>query len=141
VKINKEKRMKGCVPRDWEAVSNYEYSELGRIWICWNPKGWTCYVCSKSMQQISLIATNKGGFQMLLTAIYGSTWQSKRVELWKDMIQVKNQYGSFPWMVAGDFNVVRYTEERVGGRKLTYNQLKEFNECLDACILTDIRSH
>jgi len=78
---------------------------------------------------------------LLITAVYGSNWQSKRVDLWKDPTQIKNQYGLLPWMVAGDFNVERYAEEKIRGRKLNYNQLREFNECLETCVLSDIRSN
>jgi len=77
---------------------------------------------------------------MLLTAIYGSNWQNIRLELWDELINTKYQHGHLPWIVARNFNVVRNTEEKIGGRKLSYRQLKDFNECLESCAFTDIRS-
>ena len=46
----------------------------------------------------------------------------------------------YSWAVAGDFNVVRFSDEKIGGIDLSYNQLREFNECMDLCSLADIRS-
>jgi len=43
-----------------------------------------------------------------------------------------------PWAVMGDFNVVRFLDEKVGGFPLTIHKLKDFNECISYCSLPDI---
>jgi len=64
------------------------------------------------MQYVTLEMSNKGGFMMVFTAIYGSNWQSRRSELWKDLHSVHQSHGTLPWAVAGDFNVVRFSNEK-----------------------------
>ncbi|KAK1309659.1 hypothetical protein QJS10_CPA08g00713 [Acorus calamus] len=44
------------------------------------------------------------------------------------------------WTVGGDFNEVRNTHEKVGGRPLRATRLKRFNDCIEACNLMDIHS-
>lgn len=97
-------------------------------------------VYSKGLQQITAAVSNKGGFNMLLTAVYGSNWQSRRTDLWRELTDIHQQLGSLPWAVAGKFNIDRFSDEKVGGRVLSCKQLQDFNECLDNCSLSDIRS-
>ena len=77
---------------------------------------------------------------MLFTVIYGSSWQSKRTGLWKELQNIQHSQDGIPWVAAGDFNVVRFSNEKIGGIDLSYNRLREFNECMNLCSLTDIRS-
>jgi len=97
-------------------------------------------VQSKGLQQINITFSNNGGFTMLLTAVYGSNWQSRSMKLWKELINIHQQHGSIPWAVAGDFNIVKFSDGKVGGRALSYRNLQDFNECLNTCSLSDIRS-
>ena len=60
IRPHKEYRIWKCIPRYWDFVNKYEFSNLGRIWICWCPKIWSCHVINKAMQQITVKATNKG---------------------------------------------------------------------------------
>ena len=107
IRPSKEYRIWKYIPKHWQTFNNYEFCALGRIWICWNPRIWQCQPYHKSLQQITIRGTNKGGFNLLLTAVYGSNWQSRRVDLWKDLDMVHQQHGSLPWKRIGDFNVVR----------------------------------
>ena len=43
------------------------------------------------LQQITLEASNIGGFKMFFTAVYGSNWHSRRVELWNDLVAIHQQ--------------------------------------------------
>ena len=61
---------------------------------------------AKGLQQIIVTVLNKGGFNML-TAVYGSNWQSRRTDLWRELTDIHQQLGSLPWAVAGDFNIVK----------------------------------
>lgn len=99
VRPHKIHRVMGCMPRKWEVLNNYEDSSLGRIWLGWNPRVWNCQVCSKSMQQITIIGSNKGGLQILLTIVYGSNRWSRRKELWTEMQLMHQQHASLPWAV------------------------------------------
>ena len=43
-------------------------------------------------------------------------------------------------LVMGDFNIVGFTEEKIGGKAISTNKLRDFNDCLDCCSLSDMRS-
>ena len=105
---NKHKIL-NCIPNTWDADSNYEYSTLGRVWLCWNRKVWTCQAWCMSMQQITSTTTNKSGLQILITVVYGSNRKSRSANLWKELIGIHQTYGHLPWTVAGDFNVVIFS--------------------------------
>jgi len=87
VKPHKEHRILKCIPTSWQCTNNNEYSILGRVWIFWNPRVWSCQVYSKGLQQITVTISNKGGFNML-TAVYGSNWQSRRTDLWRELTDI-----------------------------------------------------
>ncbi|MQM12386.1 hypothetical protein Taro_045303 [Colocasia esculenta] len=47
---------------------------------------------------------------------------------------------TLPWLVVGDFNSVRYPQEKIGGRVLTASVLRDFNICIDSSSLLDLKS-
>jgi hypothetical protein len=50
----------------------------------------------------------------MLSNLYGSTKGIERRMLWQELVSVKAQVGTFPWLIAGDFNVVRCQQEKWG---------------------------
>ena len=40
----------------------------------------------------------------------------------------------------GDFNVCRFTDEKIGGDRLNISKLKDFNDCISSCGLYDVKS-
>ena len=62
------------------------------------------------------------------------------MELWKELCVISQQFGNSLWCVMGDFNIVRFSNDKVGGKELSFNRLQEFNECMNSCTLADIRS-
>jgi hypothetical protein len=49
-----------------------------------------------------------------LSIVRGSTKGIERRMLWQELVSVKVQVGAFPWLIAGDFNVVRCQQEKWG---------------------------
>ena len=45
-----------------------------------------------------------------------------------------------PWILSGDFNTARFTNEKVRGRNLNSHQLSSFNDFITSCYLMDLRS-
>ncbi|KAK8915965.1 hypothetical protein KSP39_PZI023308 [Platanthera zijinensis] len=43
-----------------------------------------------------------------------------------------------PWIVAGDFNVIRYASEKLGGNLPNPNHMAEFSDCILDCGLSEI---
>ena len=78
------------------------------IWIAWNPDTWICNVYVVYVQQITLQVKNKGGLKGYITIVYGLIWQ--------ELEQL--HIGNVPWLLPGDFNIARFTNEKVGRRAL-----------------------
>ena len=76
----------------------------------------------------------------MVTVVYGENWESLRKALWSDLCSMNDTHGHLPWIVLGAFNEARYTDERVGGKPLSIQKLKNFNNCISYCSLSDIRS-
>ena len=81
-----------------------------------NPDIWSCTLIADSIQQITLAIKNKGGLEGFLTIIYGLNSHVERVQLW-NKLQTLN-VSNYPWLLTGDFNTVRFTNEKIGGRNL-----------------------
>ena len=58
--------------------------------------------------------------------------------LWKDLSNI--QASNLPWLVAGDFNIARFTSENVSRKALPFPKLGHFNDCIFAGSLSDLRS-
>ncbi|KAK1313254.1 hypothetical protein QJS10_CPA06g01028 [Acorus calamus] len=69
--------------------------------------------------------------------MYGSNANHERHLLWKNLA-ASNPSPSTPWLVGGDFNEVRYSTEKQGGRSPNLRRLHKFNACLDNCNLHDL---
>ena len=65
-------------------------------------------------QFIHIQVSSHIGGRWLLTACYGHHQASLRVHIWDGLRSLK-QTVSDPWYVIGDFNVVMYDHEVVGG--------------------------
>lgn len=141
VKESKAFRVIKCFPNHWIAFNNYNHSPRWRIWVGWDPHIWKCNIISSSSQQITAACTNAGGLFIYISIIYGANYQSQRVSLWMELIHLSGITENSPWAVIGDFNTSRYSTEKVGGRFLNMKQLKDFNDCIDSCKLSDVRSN
>ena len=81
---------------------------------------------------------NKGGLEGFLTIVYGLNTHGERLQLWKEPQDL--QITDSPWLLTGDFNIAHFSDEKVGDRTLTYQQLSAFNDFIANCALSDLRS-
>ncbi|XP_077231884.1 uncharacterized protein LOC143864904 [Tasmannia lanceolata] len=70
------------------------------------------------------------------TGIYGPTVRNDKVHLWEELAVVRNKWGH-PWCLGGDFNEVRWVEERMGCRR-SNQSMSEFSEFIARHELIDI---
>ncbi|TXG59223.1 hypothetical protein EZV62_013796 [Acer yangbiense] len=84
----------------------------GKLWIFW--KDFNAF-------EVTLITTQmvsgwfvKEGQRILVSFVYAKCSYAERRELWRHLEE--NQVLDFPWVVLGDFNVIRRDAERIGGR-------------------------
>ena len=71
-----------------------------------------CWVHSSELQN-----------SFFLTFIYAFNDGKDRRELWSDLEVFKSGVGNSPWLLSGDFNVIKSPYEKLGGLVLnTYEQ-------------------
>ncbi|RVX00835.1 hypothetical protein CK203_026393 [Vitis vinifera] len=69
------------------------------------------------------------GVVWVFTGVYGPVCSGDREEFWEELGSVKGLW-SDPWCVGGDFNLVRFPEERSRGGGLTAS-MRRFSEVLE----------
>lgn len=50
------------------------------------------------------------------------------------------QVADNPWLIVGDFNIIREDREIIGGCPRAAQAMEDFNECIDACGMVEMRS-
>ncbi|XP_030442342.2 uncharacterized protein LOC115664561 [Syzygium oleosum] len=141
-KINQslfEKISIGLLP-GWVWTANYNYSPRERIWIGWKPYEVDLQVISLSSQvihgHIRVLALNKTCF---FSVVYGEHTFTARRSLWADLIRSSVPFEAEPWLVAGDFNAIRFDSDRMGSSNTWIPAFDEFGHCLDQAGLDDLR--
>ncbi|XP_059659110.1 uncharacterized protein LOC132305492 [Cornus florida] len=59
--------------------------------------------------------------------------------LWKDICRLAAAAPQTPWLLLGDFNVIRHPSECFGGSQRWTLAIDEFNKCIHTCELCDLR--
>lgn len=79
------------------------------------------------------------GFDCTFTGVYAPCDRKIRRSLWKEMGAI---YGliSQPWVIVGDFNVVRFEAEKEGNARST-RAMREFSRLIDDLSLLDPPLH
>ncbi|XP_077215839.1 uncharacterized protein LOC143850475 [Tasmannia lanceolata] len=125
----------------WQAHGDYSAVIKGHIWILWNPKIVDITILEESSQhihtEVRMLRTN---YCFNLTTIYAHNYYISRRALWSNLETLEPQI-NLPWLLTGDFNVVRFANERIGNTNHHLNEMEEFNECISNCDLSDLRSN
>ncbi|GAA0157598.1 hypothetical protein LIER_14835 [Lithospermum erythrorhizon] len=64
-----------------------------------------------------------------LSLVYGKHFVSNR-RLWSALCRAHDVVGSVPWLIGGDFNIVRNCTESMGGGSSDAGGINEFNDCI-----------
>ncbi|XP_059658543.1 uncharacterized protein LOC132304851 [Cornus florida] len=124
----------------WHLVHNYSFSQLGRIWVMWNPNTIDLDVVCTTKQSIhcsiSIIDQN---ITFYSSFIYASNFAAERLSLWKDINHHSTLFGNSPWLVMGDFNIISNSAEKNGGSVRWNPAINAFCECLQQAELEDLR--
>jgi hypothetical protein len=138
VKINKAEKVKDCIVPGWDYIFNYDQHFLGRIWICWKKSDYEVLVLDKSEQSINCsIKSLNNNFYWFHSFVYGANRGVDRQHLWTNLCSMKGKVGTNPWLICGDFNVVKTLEEKWGSNKLNSYEI-EFGKCLNNLEVLDL---
>lgn len=145
VKAHKMSAVVKNVFGSWNAVSNYEFSRMGRIWVIWS-RNVKLQVVFKSSQMITcLIQLHTMDEDFVCSFIYASNLVEERKSLWKDILlqQDSSAYRGKPWLVTGDFNeILDYQEHSEAGNSPQITPgMSDFQDVTRYCSFADLRAH
>ncbi|KAG7970202.1 hypothetical protein I3843_07G070600 [Carya illinoinensis] len=96
--------------------------EWGKIWILWRAP-YDFEVASVSTQMIMGCLLLEG-IRTLVSFMYAKCTQCRS--------------NAHPWIVMGDFNIIREDRECVGGCPRAAQAIDDFNKCIDSCRLVEL---
>ena len=76
------------------------------------------------------------GFSWIFFGVYGPVIGSEKEDFWEELGAIRGLWED-PWCIGGDFNVVRYPEERRNAPRLTAD-MRRFSEMIGKLGLRDI---
>ncbi|XP_042962720.1 uncharacterized protein LOC122296997 [Carya illinoinensis] len=117
-------------------VNNSEVD--GKVWLFWAEE--VDFELSSCSDQAISGWFSFGSRRLFASFVYASCFRDKRVELW-EYLRLQNPQG-LPWLVGGDFNIIRSDSEKVGGvfQAPRAKMAMDFNNCINDCALLDIHS-
>ncbi|XP_024004020.1 uncharacterized protein LOC112081493 [Eutrema salsugineum] len=124
----------------WNFVSNYEFAELGRIWVGWDPSV-TLTVFFKSSQIITcVIQLPHTTSEVCISYVYGVNSKSGRQQMWDDLhsLSVNPAISFLPWAVMGDFNQILNPSEKSNGGTRISRGMQDFRNCASSAGLFDL---
>lgn len=77
--------------------------------------------------------------EWIISSIYGPTISAVRGNLWRELDLIRSKW-SGPWCLGGDFNVIRCSETRVGGCRVS-SDMNTFSEWINSHVLHDLKHH
>ncbi|KAK1316156.1 hypothetical protein QJS10_CPA05g01918 [Acorus calamus] len=117
-------------------------SSDGRICILWNKDLVDVTVVGHSTQHVHCkVLCKKTQLILHSTTVYASNIFSEHLMLWRTLCSLSSGLNASPWVVGGDFNVVRFSSEKVGGRPVHARRLHKFNSCLEHSSLQDLKAY
>ena len=96
----------------WRYFTNYSSNPSGRIWIMWDSALLDVLILSSTDQVIHIQALDiQNQSTMMISFVYGHNDYMLRRDLWASIRSFSSTIGAAPWLVFGDFNIVRFGKE------------------------------
>ncbi|WKA06292.1 hypothetical protein VitviT2T_024196 [Vitis vinifera] len=76
------------------------------------------------------------GFRWIFSGVYGPTMKRNRELLWEELGNIRGLWND-PWCIGGDFNMIRFPNERRRGGRLSPS-MRRFSEVIDDLDLRDL---
>lgn len=125
----------------WHYECNYEFSDLGKIWLLWHPSV-SVSVLQKSLQCISCsVKLPFVAVELAVTLVYASNGRKMRRELWSELTYLSAHalVASMPWTVVGDFNqILDASENSSASAVYSTRGMRDFLNCTVSAALSDL---
>ncbi|XP_019155207.1 PREDICTED: uncharacterized protein LOC109184888 [Ipomoea nil] len=134
-----DKIIKGIFPSE-NVFVDFNTIRNGRIVLVWNSHKVDCTILDVSAQCIHCALKCKTSNKIFQCSIvYGLYSVVERRQLWNKLMEL-NPQSNVPWLVCGDFNVVKCPEEKQGGVIPSNYFTKDFVDCCSSLGLSDAPS-
>ncbi|XP_059658614.1 uncharacterized protein LOC132304932 [Cornus florida] len=138
VSITKFKSITYRIRNNWDWTNNYNADSGGRIWCGWDPiKIEVTIIISKHHMILLQVVIRGTVTKFFISFVYAKNTDGERKQLWKDL-EDSVQWIDGPWLLLGDWNVVRYNNEKKGGRRHAPRVFASFNNTIDKLYLTNM---
>ncbi|XP_019086253.1 PREDICTED: uncharacterized protein LOC109126838 [Camelina sativa] len=120
--------------------ANYEFAELGRIWIVWHHSV-KLVIHSKSKQMMTCVVQLPGeDSEFVISFVYAVNHRMGRQELWEEICALSRDQSvnTRPWALLRDFNQTLSPAEHSSGGTRIKRGMEEFRECLAYANLQDL---
>ena len=120
---------------EWNAKD--AFGSAGGLLTCWDPTKVEGHLLNQNRYSITIKFTCKNlDFMWILTNAYGPHEQVERRKFFTEVTQLR-QVHQEPWVLMGDFNAVRFTEDRRGkGNNASASKL--FNKFVNHNLLLEL---
>ena len=128
----------------WRFDNNYCCSDLGRIWLVWDPS--ISVLVFKRTDQLILCSIKLPNLHQSFAVafVYGRNSELERRSLWEDISSLagSSPLSATPWILLGDFNQIAATNEHYSVTPPNYSLrgIEDFQNCLRENQLVDISS-
>ena len=132
VKLHKSHRYFNSDFPGWNFSANYEFAELGRIWVVWDPSI-NLSIHSKSAQMITCrVELPHSTSEAFVSFIYAYNCKYSRRQLWEELRTVANDpiLNGKPWTALGDFNQILHPQESSTGSTRISRGIADFRDCV-----------
>ncbi|KAK1302702.1 hypothetical protein QJS10_CPB12g01029 [Acorus calamus] len=119
----------------------YYLSPESRICLLWHSDQLDIQIIAATQQFVHCtILCKQSHKRFLVTAVYASNSSVERINLWDSIKQLSSTIGHLGWIVGGDFNEVRFSNEKVGGLPIHSRRVRKFNSCVLLSGLDDLKA-
>jgi hypothetical protein len=86
-----------------------------------------------------MLKNKDSGFIWIFTSVYAPTSLGLRNNFWKELIDIRS-ISNVPWLIGGDFNMVRNRSEHKGNI-FNHSVSRKFNSFIDNNMLIDLKAN
>jgi exonuclease III len=105
--------------------------------IAWNPKEYKMQIIDSKLHAMTVLAeSNRDNTKFTLTNVYAPCDQAERSLFFQEMKEITIDT-SIPWVLAGDFNIYRYVNEKINSN-INWTAMDEFNTWINDMQLMNV---
>ncbi|XP_074320280.1 uncharacterized protein LOC141657063 [Silene latifolia] len=124
IKSSNGNKVRNNLGDQWAICTNSSLHKGGRIWLLWDPSAYDIDILDVQIHSIHFKVVDKiRRKNFWMTIVYGLNKAAERLPLW-DSLRFYHNMTNGPWIVAGDFNSVMATNERIGGAPITHAEIR-----------------